>query len=118
MKLKQIPENTVVHTPTEEEAKELLTILHENGYDITTTLRTIKEVNKYKDEEMCFRIYDKYWSHCTKERYQKEGYTILPLAEFKEKYVEEEKPQLKDIDYAIVCNGFNKDGIIKASLRC
>lgn len=32
MKLKQIPSNTVVHTPTEEEAKELLAILHENGY--------------------------------------------------------------------------------------
>jgi hypothetical protein len=32
MKPKEIPANIVVHTPTETEAKELLAILHENGY--------------------------------------------------------------------------------------
>lgn len=87
MKLKEIPENTVVHTPTEEEAHELLAILHENGYSVTTTIREMKMVNSYKDEDICFSIDDKKWGHCTRKWYEKKGYTILTLAEFKERYL-------------------------------
>ena len=88
MKLKTIPDNIVVHTPTEKEAKELLGFLHENGYSITTTIREMKMVNSYKDEDICFFIDDENWGHCTREWCEKKGYTILTLAEFKKKYVD------------------------------
>ena len=41
-KLKSIPENTVIHTPTEEEANELLAILHANGYKWSGNRRLTK----------------------------------------------------------------------------
>lgn len=93
--MKPIPTNTVVHTPTEAEAKELLAILHENGYSVTTSIKEMKMVNSYIDEDICFNINDETWGHCTREWYKKKGYTILTLTKFKERYCEEEKPRLK-----------------------
>ncbi len=56
-KLKSIPENTVIHTPTEEEANELLAILHANGYKWSGNRRLTKSNcwNAFK-AEMCYEI--------------------------------------------------------------
>lgn len=113
MKLTEIPTNTVVHTPTESEAKELLAILHENGYSWDSeTFLTEKSNWSNFAEDTCYRI-TKYVVYGARFWYESNSDTIITLAEFKERYCEEEKPQLKlkDVDHAIVCNGFNKDGI-------
>ena len=106
MKLKPIPSNTVVHTPTEAEAKELLAILHENGYNFTPTYESLVEINRGwgYPSTMCFS-FDKHHciDHCDRSYYEELGCTILTLAEFKERYVlnednfikSEEKPQPK-----------------------
>lgn len=88
MKLKETPNEVVVHTPTEAEAKELLALLIEEGYNVTNSLKEIKEANNYNGEEICFRIHDELWDHCTKEWYKKKRYVILTFAEFKERYVD------------------------------
>ena len=110
MKLKEIPQNTVVHTPTEEEAKELLAILHENGWiNIGCVNYVIKNAKGIQIES------ETNWSWWEKiENARKENYTILTLAEFKEKYCEEEKPQpkFKVGDWVRVKNSKLK-GIIK-----
>lgn len=95
MKMKQIPQNTVVHTPTEEEAKELLTILHENGYSwgLGTSLTERPYWSNFA-ENTCYRI-TKYIGYCSREWYESKGHPIITLAEFKERYFEEEKPQPK-----------------------
>ena len=98
MKLKEIPRNTVVHTPTEAEACELLAILHENGYNFTPTYESLVEINRGcgYPSTMCFS-FDRHHciDHCDRSYYEELGYTILTLAEFKERYCEEEKPQPK-----------------------
>jgi preprotein translocase subunit YajC len=99
MKLKPIPQNTVVHTPTEEEAKELLAILHENGYKWCTgeDLSVVSHIagkeaigiNLYNEEKGTIIGF------LYVETAQREYFPILTLAEFKERYCEEEKPQPK-----------------------
>lgn len=99
MKLKPIPTNTVVHTPTEEEAKELLAILHENGYKWYCSDK--EEGWENFGNETCYRINsrDNVYYACDREWYETIcEYCILPvltLTDFKERYCEEEKPQPK-----------------------
>ncbi len=91
MKLKEIPQNTVVHTPTEDEVRELLAILHENGW-ITYGCANyvIKNARGIQIES------EADWSWWEKiENARKENVTILTLADFKRLYCEEEKPQPK-----------------------
>ncbi|MCM1067157.1 MAG: hypothetical protein NC418_06265 [Muribaculaceae bacterium] len=92
MKLKPIPSNTVVHTPTEAEARELLAILHENGYlwstgeDLSVASHIAgKEaigINLYNEEKGTII------SFLHIETAQREHFPILTLAEFKERYVD------------------------------
>lgn len=105
MKLKPIPKNTVVHTPTQEEAKELLAILHENGYTWQTENKLIDYSNfHFCKDRTCYVLHkdnstvtfsSSFW-------FESFGEITLTLAEFKERYVlnednfaksEEEKPQ-------------------------
>ncbi|MCM1356441.1 MAG: hypothetical protein NC212_08560 [Staphylococcus sp.] len=92
MKLKEPPYNIIVHTSTETEAKELLTILYENGWDVREPLdHVISEADGIS-------IYPKphwgWWENINNAKLN--GDNILTLAEFKSKYViEEEKPQPK-----------------------
>lgn len=95
-KLKSIPENTVIHTPTEEEANELLAILHANGYKWSGNRRLTKSNcwNAFK-AEMCYEIEITHTVRFNKLRYFREyavvrDFTILTLSEFKERYCEEE----------------------------
>ena len=91
MKLKPIPLNTVVHTPTEEEAKELLAILHENGWDVS---EPFDGIIKETEGILVRPEHDLGWWGDI--NFAKSiGHAILTLAEFKERYCEEEKPQLK-----------------------
>jgi hypothetical protein len=91
MRLKPIPTNTVVHTPTEEEARELFAILHENGW-----ISTGSENYVIKNAEGIQIESETIWSWWEKiENARKANRTILTLAEFKRLYCEEEKPQPK-----------------------
>ena len=98
-KLKPIPKNTVVHTPTEEEAKELLAILHENGYKWYCSDK--EEGWDNFGDETCYRInsQDNVYHTCNREWYETTcvycRLPILALAEFKSKYCEDDKPQPK-----------------------
>lgn len=96
MKLKGIPDTIVVHTPTEEQAKELLAILHENGYCWSVMWKSLINNNHWHHN----KENTTYLVNGEKKLVDviKEGalmFDILTLAEFKEKYVEEEKPQPK-----------------------
>ena len=99
MKLKPIPQNTVVHTPTEEEAKELLGILHENGYEWYCSGK--EEGWENFGNETCYRInsHDNVYHTCDREWYETIcQHCILPvltLADFKRLYCEDGKPQPK-----------------------
>ena len=99
MKLKPIPQNTVVHTPTEDEAKELLAILHENGYEWYCSGQ--EEGWENFGDETCYRInsHDNVYHTCDREWYETTcKYCRLPIltfADFKERYCEQEKPQPK-----------------------
>ncbi len=92
MKLKPTPKNTVVHTPTEEEAKELLAILHENGYKWYCSGK--EEGWENFGDETCYRIntHDNVYHTCDREWYETTckycRLPILTLAEFKELYCE------------------------------
>lgn len=126
MKLKPIPNNTVVHTPTEAEAKELLTILNENGYKWYCSGK--EEGFENFGDETCYRINSKakVYHTCDREWYETIClHCILPiltLAEFKERYVlnednfaksEEEKPQPKfKVDDIVAIRWINKWGRI------
>lgn len=94
MKLKPIPQNTVVHTPTEAEARELLAILHENGWTWNTG-EALNEILEWKlhGNGTCYKIYigDMVVTYGDKGWFE----TILTLAEFKRLYCEDEKPQPK-----------------------
>lgn len=126
MKLKQIPNNTVVHTPTEEDAKVLLAILHENGYtycDGESLLDNDWLIDLYdKNNELeCLGIepytkITKHIEHCNIGWFRKQGYTILTLAEFKERYCEEEKPQPKfKVDDRVKVVGYQENCIAEMS---
>ena len=82
-------EKIVVHTPTEEQAKALLTELDKkeytwsSGYKLTT--RTNYEV--YKKEDTCYNLeLDKKVMYSPLSFYQSESYTIIEFSEieFKE----------------------------------
>lgn len=88
-RLRKVPANTVVHTPTEEEANELLAILYENGY---------KRFGPYSENNSSH--YDEYrWKTCYNLRngklidfeerdfHEEGGNAILTLTEFKERYL-------------------------------
>lgn len=94
MKLKEIPQNIVVHTPTEPEAKELLAILHENGYRWMTDDSLLELINW--DYNICYYIQpSKRLQFSSLKFAHREANTILTPAEFKERYCEEEKPHPK-----------------------
>lgn len=92
-KLTPIPSNTVVHTHTEAEAKELLQMLHENGYEWyhkyspipNPNLQEVKYINIYNSMHGCSKVI----TYCDEETYVDR---FLTLSEFKERFVEEEKP--------------------------
>lgn len=98
LRLRPIPTNAVVHTPTKAEATELFAILHENGYEWAggTYLTRATNWNNY-EAETCYKIgaNKKVLFYCYEGWFEDNGYTILTLAEFKERYCEEEKPQPK-----------------------
>ena len=91
MKLKPIQTNITVSTPTEAEAKELLAILHENGWDVS---EPFDGIIKETEGILVRPEHDLGWWGDI--NFAKSiGHAILTLAEFKERYCEEEKPQLK-----------------------
>ena len=97
MKLKPIPENTVVHTPTEEEANELLAILHANGYKwcageslMAFTNWELHQYNTYYSLNFDKRI------KVGASDYAYQGhFNIVSFADFKCLYCDGEKPALK-----------------------
>lgn len=107
MKLKQIPQTTVVHTPTEEEAKELLAFLHENGYKWCGDTSLLDDM----ENKIAYKIMgNKRVTHQTPKYFMDKGFHILTLADFKRKYCEEEKPQLRAGDRVKVV-GYQTDCI-------
>lgn len=90
MKLKQINTEIAVHTPTEEEAKELLAILHENGYKWYCGDSLIKQNYWYEHKhESAYSIKSNKsigFSSCS--GYKVMGVKILSLAEFVVEYVD------------------------------
>lgn len=105
MKLKPIPSNTVVHTPTEAEARELLAILHENGYICNNGAPL-----SYDELPSEYYNVNTTWCNmgekrvCGSNPIDKRNGAILTLAGFKDKYVlnednlaksDEEKPHSK-----------------------
>lgn len=91
MKLKPILKNTVVHTPTEAEAKELLAILHENGWIVCEPLDYI--MSEAKGISIYPKPHWEWWENINNAKLN--GSTILTLADFKRLYSKEEKPQPK-----------------------
>lgn len=103
MKLKSIPHTIIVHTPTEAEAKELLAILHENGYEWNNKKSLIgdpAEWGRYKNDTVYFIDTDIMFG-TVRKLYRCQ---YITLAEFKERYAlnednfaksEEDKPQPK-----------------------
>lgn len=106
MKLKPIQTNITVSTPTEAEAKELLAILHENGWDVS---EPFDGIIKETEGILVRPEHDLGW--CGDIHFAKSiGHAILTLAEFKEKYVEEEKPQPKfEIGDWVIHNHKNRE---------
>ena len=100
MKLKEIPKNIAVRTPTEAEAKELLAILHEGGYKWLFGEKSLVEQtiwNRYEDATGYFIEDERVSYGDMTDRVSIEDYPIITLVEFKERYCEEEKPQPKFI---------------------
>ena len=100
MKLKEIPQNIAVRTPTEAEAKELLAILHEGGYKRLFGEKSLVEQtiwNRYEDATGYFIEDERVSYGDMTDRVSIEDYPIITLVEFKERYCEEEKPQPKFI---------------------
>lgn len=100
MRLKPIPTNTVVHTPTEVEAKELLAILHENGYKWPNHSKySLLDMDWWTTDDMCYIIKPQAqivgWNtRFSLTVHSLEKPTFITLAEFKERYViEDDKPQ-------------------------
>lgn len=92
-KLKQIRLNAIVHTPTEEEAKELLHILHESGYKWLSGNSLDSLNNPFA--KVYYIDNDKMVQFGSLETAIENGCTILPLAEFKSKYCMEKKRSLR-----------------------
>lgn len=110
-RLQPIPTNTVVHTPTQEEAKELLAMLVQNRWSVDSIDYNVAS-EQHNGLCYCLRS-DKTLDYDFSGLYQERGYTILSLAEFKEKYVEEEKPQPKfKVDDIVSIRWINKWGRI------
>ncbi len=90
MKLKEITKNVVVNTPTEEEANELLAILHENGYAWRGG-QALNSSNCWgsKKADTCYR-FNKYKTAVYDDRqyYEKNGYAIISLSEFIAEYAD------------------------------
>ena len=100
MKLKEIPQNIAVRTPTEAEAKELLAILHEGGYKWLFGEKSLVEQtiwNRYEDATGYFIEDERVSYGDMTDQVSIEDYPIITLVEFKERYCEEEKPQPKFI---------------------
>lgn len=92
-RLNPIPANTVVHAPTEAEAKELLAILRENGYKW-------KSSGSMTDTHGDGTIYNLNINERTDERAYEHCVSLttasgISLADFKRLYCVEEKPQPK-----------------------
>lgn len=94
-RLNPIPANTVVHTPTEAEAKELLAILHENGYKWMCGNDSLYPIHYVAKEGFCIESGKRLSAYLYIQSAKEDNCTILTLAEFKERYCEEEKPQPK-----------------------
>lgn len=92
-RLQPIPTNTVVHTPTEAEAKELLAMLVQNRWSVDSLDYNVAS-EQHNGLCYCLRS-DKTLDYDFSGLYQERGYTILTLDEFKERYCEEDKPQPK-----------------------
>ncbi len=90
IKLKPITERIAVHTPTEEEAKELLSMLHANGYKWYCGDSLIKQNYWYEHKhESAYSIKSNKsigFSSCS--GYKGMGVKILSLAEFVVEYVD------------------------------
>lgn len=87
MKLKPVPADTVVLTPTEKEAKELLSILYENGYE----WHNGDNLSRYIYYDNAYEISRKRVINISNPQ---PG--AITLAEFKERFlIEEDKPQPK-----------------------
>lgn len=92
MRLKPILANTVVHTPTKEEAKELLAILHENGYKWCAGTSLIEDSNwEIYKKWTCYYI-SSYVEYGKMHEYNKDKTTPLTLSKFKERYCEMTEP--------------------------
>lgn len=91
IKLKQITERIAVHTPTEEEANELLAILHAIGYEWFSGDSLISDSFWYRYKKGTAYCIDKNMrvSFCNRDR--TDGH-FLSFDEFKRMYCEEEKP--------------------------
>ncbi|WP_301345910.1 MULTISPECIES: hypothetical protein [Muribaculaceae] len=94
MKLKTIPQNTVVHTPTEEDAKELLAILHENGYKLWNG-RNLSEISDGFAHRMKAIVIRPDQGEVDWYGDIANAPEPITLSEFKERYCEDEKPQPK-----------------------
>lgn len=91
MKLKEIPQNIAVRTPTEAEAKELLAILHEGGYKWLFGEKSLVEQtiwNRYEDATGYFIEDERVSYGDMTDRVSIEDYPIITLVEFKERYCE------------------------------
>lgn len=112
MKLKPIPNNTLVHTPTEAEAKELLSILHKNGYEWRAYSSPM-----YDTKWHGYYSRTAYFIH-SDDRTISVGYksdlSTITLAEFKERFlIEEEKLQPKfKVGDSVAIRWINKWGRI------
>lgn len=88
LRLRRIPDNTVVHTPTEAEAKELLAILYENGYKWRSEEELVYTSYAADGDNTCYCLKSsKRVTHLAKGYFIRKGYTIFTLAEFKELYL-------------------------------
>lgn len=90
MKLKSIPHTIIVHTPTEAEAKELLSILHENGWKWCGEKSFHNLTNWDKNETTtCYKLYkdNKCLTYGYKSWFVDNNEIIHTLAEFKEKFL-------------------------------
>lgn len=101
MKLKPIPNYAIVHTPTEAEAKELLAILHENGYKWSGNSKyNLLDRHYWNTDDMCYIIKPYKTIAGWNTRFSLSVHSFekpifLTFAEFKEWYCEEEKNQPK-----------------------
>ncbi len=92
MKLKPIPQNTVVHTPTEAEARELIAILHENGYKWCEGSSLIEDSEWYVYEAATCYFISSYVEFDNIHKYNQDKIKPITLSKFKERYCEMTEP--------------------------